>query len=1544
MRNYYRRFLKIIPGLAAMLLMAMIAQNASAQYIITQPRDVTVSEGFTGTLVFEVEIMPGTKVELQWFYKAPGETTGKLLTGETAARLEVLFKEPITAKLNGAGYYCTVNKEEEISLDAYIWVQPPIKEPAITGHPEDVTELVGFTGLITYSVEVKAGVEAKYLWYARPPSRPGAAVPDWKAVGEGPQLTVKIDGLDPRQNGTGYRCLVTHAGGEEFSQVAYLWAKEPKKLIKTEPVDVTEKEGAEIKAVTFDITPVYAESKFQWQVKYPGKEWADYLGAEKPVFELPVKSPLPLDYDGTAVRCIVVFKDLIEVSEVAYLHVEEANKYILVDPVDVYLKEGQTEKLYFYIKFDGSYPHLVFQWQEKKPGGTWVDITSVVAYKPELYYPVEKVTLDWNGWGFRCVVTNKDNGDIEYSAEANLYVTPDIPYFLAHPSNVTLCEGDAAAARFAVKVEESITLTLQWEYSPGNKLWYDLKGADSTVYIKEFTSVPLSYNGYAYRCRATDEYGGVEYSDIAFLNVRALPQITTHPASQEKMVGEAATFNVSATGYKPFTYQWFKDDDAIGGATAASLSLFPLAETDAGDYHVVVKNACTTTGDTSDKANLTVIAPEFGDGWFAQEATGNDFTDIKFAGANTGWFTQTGQKYVYKTVDGGKNWTAIDVTNSEYWRAVFTTDADHVWIAGGDDTPASKTPPVKYCTNGSNATPTWTDATIDAALLDGEWAIHDLYFFDSSTGWAVGDNGNVFKTTDGGVNWAPVHSGDILAGRVTTQSLKAVEFVNADTGFAVGNNGTIIVTEDGGSSWATVTSGTSSVLKDIHFLNDQLGWISGEDGVLLSTQNGGDSWTAVPVEASVADQDLNGVFFIDTDNGWVITGNGKILRTNDGGDNWYFQESGTTAALNALDFADYDNGWVVGNSETILRTAYSGCLLPTVSLFEDKEFCASVNYELVADSFANNVDCSYLWSHGEATTGTYTVTESGKYWVRVTSVCGVEVSDTVNIVLYPLPEPYAGTDQGICNGDSVQLLATGGVEYSWNNESMLDDPNVQNPKAGPPIGKTDFIVTVTDENLCENSDTVAVTVYPIPTSTFTSPAEICVDGSAAVTYTGTATANANFWWTFDERSTVISGDSIGPYEVSWDTAGTYEISLLVEENGCSSDTTRADLTVHPIPSSDFSLQSAVCGSDLVEVEYTGGASGDADFEWTFDGGVVSSGDESGPGPIGLSWASGGSKTVTLEVTDNGCGSDVTSKNITVAYPYSGQVICLVTVDLETGKNAIIWEKNDDPGIEFFKVYREASTGGGVYDELAVLPADTLSYYVDMTSQPELKSHKYRVSVVDTCGKESGASLYHKSMLLTTSLGIGVINVSWSEYEIESTGFGFKYYIIMRGPSSTEIEPFDTIPADNEFYPDGDILKGKYYYYRVAGVMEGECNPTGKFKAGTGPYSHSLSNLDDNRLQSTGIRDEIAAGNGLRVYPNPFKEKLSLEYNLQDPSNVKIEVYNILGVRVLELQNGDQLPGAYNFDIMASELDGSSIYYLKFTVDGISVVKKLVPSK
>lgn len=64
----------------------------------------------------------------------------------------------------------------------------------------------------------------------------------------------------------------------------------------------------------------------------------------------------------------------------------------------------------------------------------------------------------------------------------------------------------------------------------------------------------------------------------------------------------------------------------------------------------------------------------------------------------------------------------------------------------------------------------------------------------------------------------------------------------------------------------------------------------------------------------------------------------------------------------------------------------------------------------------------------------------------------------------------------------------------------------------------------------------------------------------------------------------------------------------------------------------------------------------------------------------VSWATQGNKSLSLSVTQNECVSDVANADLSVAYPFEGEQICLVTIDLETGKNMVVWEKTHGVGI------------------------------------------------------------------------------------------------------------------------------------------------------------------------------------------------------------------------------------------------------------------------
>jgi hypothetical protein len=83
--------------------------------------------------------------------------------------------------------------------------------------------------------------------------------------------------------------------------------------------------------------------------------------------------------------------------------------------------------------------------------------------------------------------------------------------------------------------------------------------------------------------------------------------ITSQPRSQTVPAGGTASFTVSVSGMGPFGYKWFRNTAFVAGATNAALTLPAVQAEDAGDYLVVVANACSSA--TSAVATLTVLVP-----------------------------------------------------------------------------------------------------------------------------------------------------------------------------------------------------------------------------------------------------------------------------------------------------------------------------------------------------------------------------------------------------------------------------------------------------------------------------------------------------------------------------------------------------------------------------------------------------------------------------------------------------------------------------------------------------------------------------------------------------------------------------------------------------------------------------------------------------------------------------------------------------------------------------------------------------------------------
>jgi hypothetical protein len=100
--------------------------------------------------------------------------------------------------------------------------------------------------------------------------------------------------------------------------------------------------------------------------------------------------------------------------------------------------------------------------------------------------------------------------------------------------------------------------------------------------------------------------------------------------------------------------------------------------------------------------------------------------------------------------------------------------------------------------------------------------LYSAYFTDNNTGFAVGREGTIMKTTDAGMSWNPVST-------CTKYSLRAICFSDAQTGNCAGANGTIFQTTNAGTGFPTGSIGESNL---IVYLNPGKNLISIELSVL----------------------------------------------------------------------------------------------------------------------------------------------------------------------------------------------------------------------------------------------------------------------------------------------------------------------------------------------------------------------------------------------------------------------------------------------------------------------------------------------------------------------------------------------------------------------------------------------------------------------------------------------------------------------------------------------------------------------------------------
>jgi len=198
---------------------------------------------------------------------------------------------------------------------------------------------------------------------------------------------------------------------------------------------------------------------------------------------------------------------------------------------------------------------------------------------------------------------------------------------------------------------------------------------------------------------------------------------------------------------------------------------------------------------------------------------------------------------LYESTDLGRSWHFLHQVVKEISHALFLTADTLIYyrIVKKEISKNNYKHELKFVYSFDGGRSAVTENFVDAwnVIRASYPFISRHYFFNGHTGFLVGSEGNIIKTTNTGQSWKNVPSGVV-------EDLWDITFINRNVGFVVGDFGRILKTEDGGETWRKTSSGTQEDVYAIGFKNETEGYAGTETG-LLSTNDSGETWQKVPM-------------------------------------------------------------------------------------------------------------------------------------------------------------------------------------------------------------------------------------------------------------------------------------------------------------------------------------------------------------------------------------------------------------------------------------------------------------------------------------------------------------------------------------------------------------------------------------------------------------------------------------------------------------------------------------------------------------------------
>jgi gliding motility-associated-like protein len=264
---------------------------------------------------------------------------------------------------------------------------------------------------------------------------------------------------------------------------------------------------------------------------------------------------------------------------------------------------------------------------------------------------------------------------------------------------------------------------------------------------------------------------------------------------------------------------------------------------------------------------------------------------------------------------------------------------------------------------------------------------------------------------------------------------------------------------------------------------------------------------------------------------------------------------------------------------------------PTIIPNGPTTFCEGGNVVLNAFPIGANI----VWSPGNISSNSLTVTTSGDYIATLTDTNGCTVNSLpTSIVVEANPvQPFINAfgPTTFCEGGSVSLFSSSSVNNTWNPTNETSNSIIVSTAGS-------YTVTVTNSAGCSStSDAIQITTLSNPTAPIISangPTTFCIGN--AVTLTSDVTDN--IVWNTSQTSSSISVSLQGSYSVT-----------LTDSNNCSTQSNIIDVIVNNPGFASISGSNQYCEGGSTTLTAVNGTS----FLWSPTGETTQSISVSNPG-------------------------------------------------------------------------------------------------------------------------------------------------------------------------------------------------------------------------------------------------------------------------------------------------------------------------------------------